>query len=137
MAEPIFAGRCLCGEIRYRVTGTPRVVTHCHCRNCRRSSGAPFLTWAEFRAENFVVTRGTPTSHHDGKEVVRRFCGTCGTQLTYQRQTETEIVDVTVGSMEDPEAVVPTDHIWTCRRVSWIRISDDLPGYDRHRTTRE
>ena len=40
-------GGCLCGAIRYRISGAPHRTTNCHCLHCRRSSGAPFLTWIE------------------------------------------------------------------------------------------
>lgn len=42
-------GGCLCGAVRYEATGRPHNVTHCHCADCRRSSGAAFVRWASFR----------------------------------------------------------------------------------------
>ncbi|MGO1081292.1 GFA family protein [Inquilinus sp. CA228] len=32
-------GGCLCGAVRYRVTGPLRPVVACHCSQCRRTSG--------------------------------------------------------------------------------------------------
>jgi hypothetical protein len=36
-------------------------------------------------------------------------------------------VDVTVGSMDQPAAVVPAAHIWTSSQLAWLRLADDLP----------
>ena len=38
-------GGCFCGRIRYETAGTPFRETNCHCSICRRTSGAPFVTW--------------------------------------------------------------------------------------------
>jgi hypothetical protein len=36
-------GGCLCGQLRYRISGQPRSADHCHCRMCRRAAGAPVV----------------------------------------------------------------------------------------------
>ena len=53
-------GGCLCGAVRYEATGRPYNVSHCHCIDCRRASGAPFVTWASFRRSEFRFTKGQP-----------------------------------------------------------------------------
>src|SRR5436309_8502790 len=52
-------GGCFCGAIRYRVSASSRDVSHCHCGICRRTTGAPFVTWATVPADSFVFTAGT------------------------------------------------------------------------------
>jgi hypothetical protein len=52
VASIVHAG-CLCGAVRYEATGEPYNITHCHCADCRESSGAPFVSWASFRRRNF------------------------------------------------------------------------------------
>ena len=32
-------GGCLCGAVRYEITGTLRDVVNCHCSKCRRFHG--------------------------------------------------------------------------------------------------
>ena len=32
-------GSCLCGAVRYEVTGPLRKVVYCHCEQCRKTSG--------------------------------------------------------------------------------------------------
>jgi hypothetical protein len=126
-------GGCLCGAVRYRAIGEPYDITHCHCGTCRRASGAPFVTWASVDEEKFAFTSGRPTSYLSSAHVVRTFCNQCGTALTYQRAGAPGCVDITAGSMDDPEAIRPEDHTWTERRLSWIILADDLPTYRRER----
>lgn len=44
-------GQCHCGAIRYEVSGEPVYHALCHCRDCRRSAGAPMVAWALFPRE--------------------------------------------------------------------------------------
>jgi hypothetical protein len=40
-----------------------------------------------------------------------------------------DCVQVTLGSLDDPGAVRPDDHVWTRSQVSWLRVADDLPRF--------
>lgn len=122
-------GGCFCGAIRYRVEGAPRRVTHCHCVHCRRTSGAPFVTWAEYEPTKFGIVRGTPRGCESRPLVTRRFCGDCGTQLTYQHADEPNTVDVSVASLDAPERLAPEDHVWCDRMLPWVRMEDGLKRY--------
>lgn len=126
-------GGCLCGAVRYEASGAAVGITHCHCRTCRRASGAPLVTWAGFGSDKFKFTQGRPATYSSSENVVRTFCDHCGTALTYQRIDLPESIDVTLGSLDNPEQLTPQDHTWTESRISWIRLSDDLPAYPRER----
>ena len=43
-------------------------------------------------------------------------------------------VQVTLGSLDDPEIVQPEDHVWTQSQVSWFEIRDDLPRFEKSST---
>jgi GNAT superfamily N-acetyltransferase len=124
-------GGCLCGAVRYTVEGAPRIVSHCHCSMCRRATGAPVVTWATFSRTSLRFVRGTPAEFHSTPPVTRTFCAACGTALTFATTTEPGWIDVTVGSMDDPAAMVPDDHIWTESRLPWLVLDDDLPRLPR------
>ena len=126
-------GGCLCGAIRYRIDGSPRRTTTCHCLHCRRASGAAFVTWTEFRAADFTLVSGAPSRYESRPQVTRRFCGACGAQLTYQHAEDPETIDVTTCSLDDPDRVSPDDHVWCDRMLPWVKISDGLPRYKRGR----
>ena len=126
-------GGCLCGAIRYRASGTAYGITHCHCLTCRRASGAAFVTWAGFDADKFTILQGQPVSYASSAGVIRTFCGACGTPLTYRRGDSPASIDITLGSMDDPQALKPADHTWTESRLSWIALTDQLPEFPGER----
>ncbi len=127
------AGGCFCGALRYRVTGEPVVVCHCHCLHCRRISGAPFVTWVEVRRRDFAFTKGKPARFQSRRGVTRTFCSKCGTPVTYRRGAAPPTVDVTACSLDRPESLRILDHVFFDRRLPWIRLADGLPDHPRAR----
>jgi GNAT superfamily N-acetyltransferase len=130
-APAVVAGGCFCGAVRYEIRGPLREASHCHCASCRRTAGAPVVTWATYPRKALRFTRGSAKELHSSPPVTRTFCAACGTPLTYFTRDEPEWIDVTVGSMDDPGAVPPADHIWTASQLGWLIIDDDLPRWPR------
>lgn len=124
-------GGCYCGAVRYTVTGTPYNATNCHCSICRRISGAPFVTWFSVRLNEFHILHGEPRKFHSSARGMRGFCGRCGTHLTFQFTDGNEI-DVSAGSLDQPEQVPPTDNTRTSSRLAWI-VPDGLPDHPEAR----
>ena len=120
-------GGCFCGAVRYRASAPPIDVAHCHCTMCRRIAGAPVVTWATYPRGALTITAGTPRELASSPGVVRTFCGTCGTPLTFREPARPDVLDVTVGSLDDPAAFPPGEHIWTASTLPWLALDDDLP----------
>jgi hypothetical protein len=38
-------------------------------------------------------------------------------------------VQVTLGSLDEPERATPDDHVWTQEQLSWFQIKDSLPRF--------
>jgi hypothetical protein len=132
MSADTTVGGCLCGALRYEATGAPYNVSHCHCIDCRRTSGAPFVTWASFRRSEFRFTKGQPRDVSWAGRI-RFFCAACGTPLTFMTEPDADEIDVTVSTFDRPDAVSPADHIWVEDRLPWIQLADGLPEYRRGR----
>lgn len=131
MSEPQTTGGCLCGNIRYEAAETPYNITHCHCVDCRKSSGAAFVTWATFHLDYFRVTAGKLREVR-WADRIRAFCPDCGTPITFRGSDIATEIDVTVCSFDHPERVVPEDHTWVEDRLPWSYSG--LPEFPRERT---
>ena len=125
-------GGCFCGRIRFETDETPRNITICHCVDCRRATGSPMVGWFTVGTAALRFLLEAPRRFASSPGVTRSFCPGCGTSLTYRRDKLDE-VDVTICSLDEPDAVVPVDHVWTERQLGWVRIGDGLP---RHGTSR-
>ena len=122
-------GGCFCGTVRYEAEGQPFHETVCHCIDCRRAVGAVAVAWFSVRHDSFRFTAGVPTSFRSSAEVTRRFCGTCGTSLTYEHDGLATEIDIVTASLDDPGAAPPKDHVQAASRPDWVVLSDGLPVY--------
>jgi len=129
MAEPL-SGGCLCGHLRYEITGPVSVVANCHCSMCRRAAGAPFVTWAVVARTGFRFTEGTPARYASSESCTRLFCPRCGTPVVFEDARRPDHVDVTTGSLDEPELVPPDRHIWTSAQLGWLHLGDGLPRFE-------
>ena len=51
-------GGCLCGGVRYEISGALRQASHCHCAMCRKHHGAAFGCYGSARRAEFRWTSG-------------------------------------------------------------------------------
>lgn len=123
-------GGCLCGGVRYTVTGEPESSSICHCVSCRRAAGAQSVAWISVPLDNFSFVSGVPAEYRSSEGVIRTFCGACGTSLTCHHEDE-DSIDVTTASLDDPDAFEPTHHIWIEDKVGWEGVEDGRALFGR------
>lgn len=129
----IHAGSCRCGAIRYELSGEPHVVAICHCADCRRSAGAPFVSWAIYPEAALTIRSGTPRTINSSGMAMRSFCADCGTGLLYRNEAVIPgRVDVQTATLDDPEALPPAVQIQTAERLGWVSRMDALPEFERY-----
>ena len=79
-----FTGSCLCRAITYKSNSAPLRTFNCHCEDCRKCSGAPYLTNI-FVKETDLDIQGTLNSYthqsESGNKITKKFCENCGCQL--------------------------------------------------------
>ncbi|WP_266159511.1 GFA family protein [Dyella silvatica] len=121
-------GGCLCGAVRYVVTGHPINVRVCHCRRCQKATGSAFFARALF-PKDAVTIEGNVAEVRSSADLLRRFCAQCGSQLFTERDSNPHAVAVTLGSLDEPDSFAPTEHIWISRKVAWLILADDLPQH--------
>ncbi len=120
------AGGCLCGAVRYEITGPLRGVVACHCSQCRRTSGhfvaatsAPASALRLVHADGVAWYRSSP-----GAE--RGFCRTCGGNL-FWRQSGSGDVSIMAGTLDTPTGLAITEHIFVADKSDYYRLQDDVP----------
>jgi hypothetical protein len=117
-------GGCLCGDVRFEVTGQPYRVGICHCLDCRKHHGALFHASAIFPAD--AVSVEGETRAYAG----RHFCPRCGSSVFGRSGDE---VEVNLGALDAPDQFVPTYELWTIRREGWLPRFPVKRRYERDR----
>jgi hypothetical protein len=121
-AEDI-AGGCFCGALRYRIERVEQVA-NCHCSLCRRTSGAPFVTWLVVPREAFAWTLGTPAHLQSSARGERWFCAACGTPIACRVAAQPDHIDITLGSLDHPDRFTPALDVHRRSRLPWVPVAD-------------
>ena len=115
------SGGCQCGAVRYSAEVQPQTAHLCHCRMCQKAAGNYFMPLANAPLATFEVTRGK-LSHFNSSDLVRRgFCAACGTPLTFETIEGVAHLNITLGSLDDPEVVVPVEQSGIESRMPWFK----------------
>ncbi len=129
MSDGSLTGACLCGHISYRLSGAISRINHCHCDQCKRHTGAAFATWVTLPADQ-VRWEGAAVAYFQSSDFAERgFCARCGSTLVWRRLNG-DLIDVSVGTLDDPGSVRPEDHYWGKDELPWLHMVDGLPRYD-------
>ena len=126
-------GGCLCGAVRYEVTGPFLRASHCHCSLCRRHSGAAVLTQGRVRREDFRLLSGAEALRvyrpAEGA-AVKAFCSICGSSLFGGTWPEGSEVSIRLGSVDGDPGIRPQYHTFVASWAPWDEITHDLPQFD-------
>ncbi len=132
MPEPeSYDGSCLCGAVRYRITGPPGTMSNCHCTDCRKSHAAAFSTYIDVDRSvlRFVSGEDRLTTYRALSGTMRSFCPTCGTIVLCFTETDPDWVDISVATLDTATAKRPEYHIFVRSKAPWHDILDGKPQH--------
>ena len=134
-ANQVHRGGCLCGDVRYQVSGPSVWKAICYCESCTRAAGAPAIAWAGIGASRFRVLKGSIRIYESTPGILRGFCPRCGTTLTYQKDPAVvagaqDDVYIATRTLDDPNAYPPDEHVFYGERVAWFEADDDRPHHE-------
>ena len=125
-----FNGGCVCGGTRYVLKSRPFALIDCHCIDCRRSAGAPYVTWGMVPREDVVVIKGEPRKIAHANRI-RCFAACCGTHLFFEDTKDSDTIDVTIASLDDPAPFAPQKAIWVEDKLPWVTLDESLPSFPK------
>ena len=126
------SGGCLCGSIRYESAAAPERVSHCHCEQCRKATGAVAATFARF--ERAAVSWQGELARFDSSEFAwREFCPRCGSTLTFNFVESPDIVYIAVGTLDEPARTPAERHSFLSSKLEWLHLDEHLPGSEHWR----
>ncbi|WP_440904444.1 GFA family protein [Catenovulum sp. SX2] len=107
----MYNGSCLCGKVKYQILSALKNVTNCHCSMCQKQHGAAFATYASVPINDFFYVAGEEalSSYTSSDNVVRKFCGNCGSNIEWRSGTKfPDWVSIAIASLDvefEPKSV--------------------------------
>jgi hypothetical protein len=127
----MFTGSCLCGGVKFSISGELQPLQLCHCVQCRKAQGTAFATALPIKTDAFTLRSGAELLRHfessPGKE--RAFCSRCGSPIYSRRASRPEALRVRAGSIDQPLPVRPAFHQHVASKANWWTICDDIKQY--------
>jgi hypothetical protein len=120
-------GGCFCEAVRYEADVNLRDAFYCHCKTCQKTSGAPATVGALVKQGTLKFTKEDPNVFQSSPFASRSFCPHCGSQLVWTSPDKEDWTAIFVGSLDDPENVVPTEHLSVESQLPWFKVADNLP----------
>ena len=127
MTSAALTGGCQCGRVRYALSIVPADVSVCHCRMCQKAVGGPFIVLALVHPDQLSWTRGKSAQFRSSTIATRLYCADCGTPLAYVNDDSGD-VELTTGSLDEPERAVPTRATGNESRLPWLGALPSLPA---------
>ena len=124
-------GGCACGAVRYALTADPLIVHACHCTDCQRLTGGPFVINAWIEKTEVGLLSGSLAwfkFKDEERDNTVHFCPQCGTYVWTEYMPGFWFVRA--GTLDDQTALVPDVHIFTRSKQSWLDLSGDIPVYE-------
>lgn len=75
----------------------------------------------------FVWDKGTPATSQVTPAVIRKFCKSRGSPLSFEFTDSGDIIGITTGTLDELQTFPPTRHNRTERELAWLEILGDLP----------
>lgn len=119
-------GGCLCGAVRYEVTGPLRPVIACHCSQCRRATGNFMTATAAARGDIKITGPENLTWFVSSETAKRGFCRHCGSNLFWDGK-DLPYLCITAGSLYGETGLKLDRHIYTADKGDYYRIADGVP----------
>jgi hypothetical protein len=135
LTQCTLVGSCLCGAVRYEVTGEAKRFYRCHCSRCRKATGTGhaanlFLQPARLRwltGQEHVTEFKVPQA----KRFANTFCVTCGARLPRQA-VDSDVVMIPAGSLDEEAPMGPQADIFVGSRASWSCTSEQVAAYPEY-----
>jgi len=125
-SEKTHTGGCLCGGVRYRISGALRGVIACHCSQCRRTSGH-YAAMTSAPSANIVMTSSGSLAWYRSSDTAERgFCGRCGGNL-FWKQAGQDTISITAGTLDTPTNLRVEEHIFVADKSDYYTIDDGVP----------
>ena len=130
----MYKGSCLCGKVRFEITGEIKDIIYCHCSKCRKAQGSAFAANGNLDENEFHILSGRDdlTGYESDPEQTKYFCKHCGSPIISKNKSKPGNVRVRLGTIESDITERPEAHIFVTSKANWEEIEGDLPQYESY-----
>jgi hypothetical protein len=122
---------CHCGKNKILNDAKPFWVGACHCSDCKKISGSAYMIYLAFKLEQINFTHKNSSEYNSSQNVIRNFCSTCGSPISFVYNNSKENVFLTIGIFDDPDRYEIQEHIFTERKMKHVILDKCLQNQNK------
>jgi len=126
-------GGCQCGDVRYRLTGTPLQLVICHCRECQKQTASAFGMALPIAKRDLELLSGRLKEWRrpadSGREVSCYFCLNCGTRIYHSSALGADYWHLKAGTLDDTSWLEPVAQVWTESAQRWLKLANEMSSF--------
>ncbi|MGH6855800.1 MAG: GFA family protein [Aestuariivirga sp.] len=116
------SGSCLCGAVKYEVTGPLRDVLACHCGQCRKQTGN-YMTATAAKDTDLRIVEDRGLKWYRSSNIAKRgFCAECGSVLFWKGDGR-DYTAITAGSIDGKTGLALEGHIFCDTAGDYYQIT--------------
>ena len=127
-------GRCICGQVKYRITEKPLFTQACHCKDCKIITGSSYVINTSV-LDNTLIIEGEVASTElkagSGATSNAYFCTKCGTYIYTDYESAVGRLNVRTKTLNNSNEYPPQVHIFTKDKDSWLNLKDDVICFEK------
>lgn len=125
------SGGCLCGAVRYEISGPVKNVSCCHCSQCRKQTGLYYATVETPMSAISIQGTDNLSFYRASDFATRKFCKHCGSALFWQ-QDGIDRIDVLAGSIDGATGLITRKHINCADQADFYTLPADGVKFPHH-----
>lgn len=140
MSDPrhpaVLTGGCLCGAVRFEVSGPILSAGYCHCTHCQKRTGTGSSANCRVAQADFRLLEGAEllSSYQPPTGVPKLFCSRCGSALFSGDPLSDQEVAIRLGCFDQDPGIRPQFRQFVDSAATWEPVPDDgLTRYPRSR----
>lgn len=125
-------GGCLCGGVKYELTGALRPSVACHCSQCRKTSGH-YVSATQVEPDQLrFIDQDTLTWFASSPDAKRGFCNRCGSSLFWKHNNDAGRVSVMSGTLDRATGLKTEKHIFVADKGDYYDIEGGVEQLDTY-----
>ena len=88
------------------------------------------MQWGSVPRKDVIMTKGEPRKIRYANRI-RCFASCCGTHLFFEDSKESDMIDVTIASLDDPTPFPPQKAIFLEDKLPWVVIDESIPSFQK------
>ena len=130
----VHEGGCVCGGVRYRITGMPARAAACACTWCQKRTGSAFGLSVFFEEANVEFLQGALQTYRltsdAGRWIETEFCEVCGTTVTWTAELRPGLRGIAGGTFDQPTFWYDLEaFIFARSKPKWLSIPDGIESH--------